>query len=309
MSTEAKSICTRRIRRAGGHDVQARREGWVALRVGGSASLLQHFHIMHALPTTALITGAASGLGRQVALQLARQGWTIAGLDVNEAPLAQLVEELRRDRRNAFAVVADVTDAPTLGAQVARVENELGPIDLLVACAGIAEETPALAMDVVQIDKIIRINLLGVTNVLAAVLPHMAARRRGHLVAVSSLASLQSLPHMMGYCASKAGLDALMESVRLDVSKHGIHVTTVCPGWTRTPQTEGRYRLDWLLSAEESAAQIVWAIGRRKRFHAYPRKLVWQMRLMRLLPQKLYDWLLCRRLSELRTDQKPVCAG
>ena len=161
-------------------------------------------------------------------------------------------------------------------------------------------------MDADEIATEIQVNLIGVSNALAAVVPPMIERRRGHVVAISSLGALQPLPRMMAYCASKAGLNALMESLRLEVAKYGINVTTVCPGWTRTPQTEGRYRLDDLMPVEASAAHILWAIRKRKRFYAYPWPIVWQLRLMKLLPRRWQDWILCRRMAELRREN-PVC--
>jgi short-subunit dehydrogenase len=133
----------------------------------------------------------------------------------------------------------------------------------------------------------------------AAVLPGMLQRRRGHVVAISSLAALQGLPRQMGYCASKAGLNALMECLRLDVKDHGIMVTTICPGWTRTPLTEGKYAERELMSVDETTEEILYAVAKRKAFHAFPWYLVWELRLISLLPTRLRDWLLLHRMGKL----------
>lgn len=245
-----------------------------------------------------LITGAASGIGRQLIIQLARRGWKTVGLDENLDGLEKLQEKLGAETFSCRAT--DVTDSASLEIEVAKLVNELGHVDLLIAAAGIATPTPALAMEPETIARIINVNLLGISNIIAAVLPGMLARRSGHIVAISSLASYRGLPEMMGYCASKAGLNALMESLWLDVKAHGLSVTTVCPGHTRTLQTEGVYEDRFLMSVEQTAAEILKAIDRRKRFHAFPWQEAMQLRLMRLLPGWLQDWLLVRRMNEVK---------
>ncbi|MBI3824261.1 MAG: SDR family NAD(P)-dependent oxidoreductase, partial [Planctomycetes bacterium] len=154
----------------------------------------------------ALITGGGRGLGRELALALARCGVTIAAVDREADGLMTLEAELRRDNRPFAWELADVTDAPSMAAKVAILEEQLGPIDLLIANAGIGKETPAADFCPDDFANLVHVNLLGVANSIAAVLPGMIERRRGHIVGISSLASLYGLPRMMGYCASKAGV-------------------------------------------------------------------------------------------------------
>jgi NAD(P)-dependent dehydrogenase (short-subunit alcohol dehydrogenase family) len=249
----------------------------------------------------ALITGAGSGLGRQLTLDLLGRGWKVAGLDRDAEGLAELAEEL--GETGAFVWrAADVTQPARLGAAVATLEGLLGPVDLLVACAGIAGETPAVGLDPAAVAHIVGVNLIGVSNTIAAVLPGMLARRRGHVVAISSLASYRGLPAQMGYCASKAGLNALLESLRLDVKRHGIYVTTVCPGPTRTPQAVGMYKAGSLMPVEQAAREVLKAIDRRKRFHAFPWSVVSQLWLMGFLPAWSREWLLNWGVNRLKGD-------
>ncbi len=246
-----------------------------------------------------LVTGAASGIGRELTLQLARRGWQTAAIDRDRAGLKELENQLRRERLGVAWQVADVTDAAFMKWAVARLSDRLGPIDLLIASAGIVAATPATAADPEAIARIIGVNLIGVSNTIAAVLSGMLARQSGHIVAISSLASFRGLPAMMGYSASKAGLNALMQSLWLDVKRKGISVTTVCPGYTRTPQSEGCFRDQCLMPVGRAAGEILWAIARRKRFHAFPRLMVLQLRLMALLPAWLQDWLLIRHQARV----------
>jgi NAD(P)-dependent dehydrogenase (short-subunit alcohol dehydrogenase family) len=244
----------------------------------------------------ALITGAGGGLGRQLALTLAGAGAAIAAIDLAAEPLAKLAEALP-GKPVAWAV-ADVTDRAALTAAVHDLVGRLGPVDLLVANAGIGLETSAVEFRAADIEAQVRVNLIGVANSVEAVLPGMLERQRGHLVGISSLASYRGLPKMAGYCASKAGLNALLDSLRLELRPHGIAVTTICPGWIRTALTANiRVPKPYLLEVEDAARHIVEAVRRRRPFYAFPPPAARRVRLLRWLPAGLSDWALRRVLA------------
>src|SRR6185369_13190118 len=134
-------------------------------------------------------------------------------------------------------IVADVTDPEGLQNAVRELETKLGPTDMLVANAGIGIETSAFAYNVHDMNKVMDVNLLGVSNSIGAVLPGMIERKRGHLVAISSIASYRGLPRMIAYSASKAGVNAIMDGLRVELKSYGIHCSTICPGWVKTPLT------------------------------------------------------------------------
>lgn len=250
----------------------------------------------------ALVTGAGGGLCRELVLALANQGAAVGLIDLRSQPLAALAEELP-GKPLAWAV-ADVTDRPALQEAVAHIEERLGPIDLLIAGAGIGKETTALAFDAADIESIVRVNLLGVANSIDAVLKGMLARRRGQLAAISSLASYRGMPRMAGYCASKAGLNALMDSLRVELRPCGIDVTTVCPGWIRTPMTNGLdLPMPYLLEPKDAAGRIIDAIRRRRPFLAFPAVPVWRLRFLSWLPCATSDRLIFRVLRSLSTKR------
>src|SRR5262249_39253247 len=146
-----------------------------------------------------------------------------------------------------------------------------------------------------DIETIVRVNLIGVSNSVAAVLPGMIERRRGHLVGISSLASYRGLPRMAGYCASKAGLNALLDALRVELKPCGIAVTTICPGWVRTAMTANvDIPMPGILEVDDAAHRIVEAIHRRRPFFAFPRPSARQVRFLGLLPSRASDWLLAR---------------
>jgi NAD(P)-dependent dehydrogenase (short-subunit alcohol dehydrogenase family) len=248
-----------------------------------------------------LITGAASGIGRQLALDLADEGAAVAALDRQPDALVVLASELRAKGRRVATAVADVTDLAALRSAVAQLEARLGPTDVLIACAGVGRETPLTPFDAAEFAATINVNLLGVANSIDAVLAGMRERRRGHLVALSSLASYRGLPRLAAYCTSKAGVNALMDSLRVELRPLGIHCTTVCPGWIKTPMT-AHLKLPGLrmMEVRDAARHIVAAISGRRPFLAFPPRLAWQLRLLRYLPRPVSDWMCDRLLRRAR---------
>jgi len=246
-----------------------------------------------------LITGAANGIGRQLALTLAAEGARIAALDIEADGLASLKAQLPPGA--CATAVADVTDLAALRKAVLQLESEVGPTDVLIANAGIGRETSARTFDADEVNAQIRVNLLGVVNSIDAVLAGMQKRRGGHLVAISSLASYRGLPLMAGYSASKAGVNAVMDSLRVELRPLGIACTTICPGWIRTPLTAS-INLPTLkmMDVEVAVRRMVQAIRARKAFLAFPPGDAWQVRLLRYLPRPLGDWIAYRHLLRLK---------
>ena len=252
-------------------------------------------------PEVALVTGAGSGIGRQLALNLAADGIAIAGIDLRSEGLQTLEKELQARGSKVAWEIADVTDVAALQRAVGSLTGRLGPVDLLIASAGLGFETAARTLDLEAFNAILRVNLNGVGNSIAAVLPDMLERRRGHLVALSSLASYRGLPLMSAYCASKAGVNALMESLRVELASSGILTTTVCPGWIRTPMTVSLKMRVPMLEVEDAAARIMKAIRRRSRFVAFPRGTRWTLALIGYLPRGLGDWMVARMFRSALT--------
>jgi short-subunit dehydrogenase len=127
----------------------------------------------------------------------------------------------------------------------------------------------------------------------------MRRRRSGHLVALSSLASYCGLPRMAGYCASKAGVNALLDALRVELKPLGIAVTTICPGWVRTPLTAPiGLPASHMMEVDEAVRRMVRAIAARRPFLAFPAGNVWRVRLLRYLPRPLRDWLAYRLMLQ-----------
>jgi short-subunit dehydrogenase len=175
-----------------------------------------------------------------------------------------------------------------------ELRRKFGYIDLLVANAGVGGTTYAVDLCENEVAQVIRVNVLGAVNSVTAVIPHMIQRGSGHLVAISSLAAYRGLPKSAAYCASKAGVSALFESLRIDLRKTGVDVTIIHPGFIKTPLTAGRMRMPYLLELDEAVRKMIWAIEKRKKNYSFPWQLASIVRACMLLPIPVYDWIAAR---------------
>jgi short-subunit dehydrogenase len=237
-----------------------------------------------------MITGASSGIGRGLALELARRGARV-GLIARRADLLdELVREVEAVGSKATAAPADVQDASSLKAAAEKIEADLGPIDILIANAGIGATRHAAEIDAAEFAKVVNVNVIGVANSVAAVMPSMVARKSGQLVAISSLAAYRGLPKSAAYCGSKAAVSVFFESLRLDLASLGIAVTIIHPGFIKTPLTAGRNaKLPFFLELDDACNRMVDAIEKRKKRFSFPWQLATIVRLGLIMPMKLYD--------------------
>jgi short-subunit dehydrogenase len=243
----------------------------------------------------AVVTGASSGIGWALAKELAAHGAKLGLVARREPELERLASEIRSGGGTAMSAAADVADrASTLDA-IGRLTAQLGPADLLVANAGVGVPTRLEPQNVPDVERMIRVNLFGVMYAIEAVLPAMLERRTGHLVGVSSLAAYKGLPGQSGYCASKAALNAYLEGLRIRLRKSGVRVTTVCPGFIRTPMTaDAKHPLPLLMTPEKAARKIVRAIARRAKVYSFPWPLAILLRLSRWAPDGVVARLAAR---------------
>ncbi len=237
-----------------------------------------------------IVTGASSGIGRSLAIELARRGAKLGLLARRGAPLAAAAGEVRAGGGQAEFRAADVTQAAHLAVAVAELEQSLGPCAVAIANAGIYKQTDGAAFDAAAVESVLATNLLGVSNLLAAVLPGMLQRGAGHVAAVASIAGLLGLPQGGAYSASKAAVITLRKSLRRALAPRGIRVTTILPGYVDTPMiTDAERRtVRGLATAEQAARRIIRAVERGRAEVAFPFGLWLQARLAGLLPWPLY---------------------
>ena len=242
-----------------------------------------------------MITGASSGIGEGLTLELSRRG-AVVGLVARRAEvLTELVGKISSAGGKAVALVADVNDADELRTQADLLRHEYGPIDVLIANAGIGALSPALDLRTEDVAAVFQVNVLGAVNSVAAVLPGMIARKQGQLVAISSLSAYRGLPKSAAYCASKAAVSSFFESLRIDLRNSGVDVTIIHPGFIKTPLTAGRQaKMPYMMELDTAVKRMVKAIEKRKKSYAFPWQLASIVRLGMVMPIFMYDWIAAR---------------
>ncbi len=240
---------------------------------------------------TVFLTGASSGIGAGLAVAVAKQGAVLALL----ARRKELLDKLRKDCEKAGGTArvfaCDVTNEDAVLAAAQEFTNEFEHIDILIANAGIGgNNAETRAMQPLAVKKVIDINLMGAVNSVHAVLPGMLKRGSGQIVAISSLAGFRGLPRSAAYSASKAGMTAFFESVRLDVKHQGVDVTIIQPGFIKTPLTSGREaKMPFIMELDDAIPLFIKAIEKKKRFAAFPWQLATFVRAGKFMPGWLYD--------------------
>ena len=219
-----------------------------------------------------LIIGGTTGIGEALAKQLESEGHKVYAAG-----------------RSSKDYAVDVLGVDSLKALRARV----GKPDIVVFCAGAYWPMGSTQIDLEKAQAILDINLKGAVNAAAVFLPDMIAEKTGHWVNVSSVAGYFGMPNSFGYSASKAGLTALTEEMYIELKRHNIKVQLVSPGFVKTRLTEkNSFDMPFIISSDKAAAIIAKGL-RQNRFEiSFPRRLVWMLKIMRVLPAKIRMFLL-----------------
>jgi short-subunit dehydrogenase len=182
----------------------------------------------------ALVTGAASGIGRAIARELAREGANLFLVDINEPALTSVVEEVRDTGVEAFGRVCDVSDVREVSATVAELTARWGGVDILVNNAGITYYGKTERMSADHWDKLLRVNLLSQIQFTRELLPSLLERPEAHVLNVCSVLGLIGMPKVTAYCTSKFAMVGFSESLRNEFGRQGLGVTALCPGFVST---------------------------------------------------------------------------
>jgi len=239
------------------------------------------------------ITGASGGIGAALAAYYARNG-AVLGLCARRLAPMQAFSASQRCAGACYRV--DVTDPASLQAAAGDFLQRFGPPDIVIANAGISVGTSGEnPEDLAAFRKVMDTNVLGMAATFQPFVSSMRARASGTLVGIASVAGVRGLPGGGAYSASKSAAITYLESLRVELYGSGVAVVTICPGYVRTPLTAvNRYRMPFIIDAEDAARRIARAIARKRRFAVIP----WQMALvsfvLRRIPRWLYDRLFAR---------------
>ena len=234
-----------------------------------------------------VITGASSGIGEALARHYSSSGDSVLGL------IARRPVDPKKFPGQVVSYALDVTDAKALEAAARDFVARFGAPDLVIANAGISIGTHGDELaDVEKLRRVLDVNVAGLAATLAAFAPSMREARRGTLAGIASVAGFRGLPGAGAYSSSKAAAIAWLESLRVELHGTGVSVVCICPGYIDTPMTQvNRYRMPFLLPADESALRIARAIAARRRVAVIPWQMAMVSVLLRLVPGWLYDRL------------------
>lgn len=227
-----------------------------------------------------------------MAIHAARHGAKVAISARSDAALREM-SSLYPD--NLFPYPLDATDGDATERGVAAIEADLGPIDIAVLNAGTHRETPVDGFKASDISDLLALNVVGHAHGLEALLPRMTGRRAGRIALVGSVAGYRGLPRAAGYCASKAGVIAMAEALKPELDPMGVSIQVVNPGFVRTPLTDRNdFPMPFLMEPEDAAKRI-WRGLHRDAFEiAFPKRFVWQLKILQILPAPLYFWAVKR---------------
>lgn len=233
------------------------------------------------------ITGASSGIGRELALSFARDGYSVAV----SARGADKLSELEALSANIKAFPCDVTDAESVAATVSAIETASGPIDLALLNAGVWHPMTASQYDLAKVKASMDVNYLGVTNALAPVMKLMIARRGGHIAIVSSVAGFRGLPKGAAYAPTKAALISLAESLYADLRIKGVRMTIINPGFIATPMTEvNTFPMPFIVSIDDAVKAIRRGLDSNRFEIVFPGRMALLMKTLRVLPYRIFFW-------------------
>ncbi|MCP1335722.1 SDR family NAD(P)-dependent oxidoreductase [Futiania mangrovi] len=245
----------------------------------------------------AWITGASSGLGRALALKMAHEGWRVAITARSEGALAEVAGEAAHGRIVPYP--CDTTDANAMADTVARIEADLGAIDIAVFNAGTHQPVHAADLEADTFRKLVEVNVFGTLNGFLPVFAAMKARRVGQIAVVASVAGYRGLPTSAAYGLTKAGLINFTEALRPEAEMMGIRLQLVCPGFVKTPLTaRNDFPMPFLIEVEDAADAFYKGLMSDRFEIVFPRVFGWLMKLYRMLPYPLALMLARRMVPE-----------
>ena len=246
--------------------------------------------------TVTWITGASSGIGRALALELAGRGATIVASARSQDRLDALAAEAPPGR--IHAVACDITDAPAIARTVAAIEDAHGPIGRAVLNAGTYAPDTADDFSYETFRQTIDVNLLGTAACVAALLPRWIDRKVGHLAIVSSVAGYRGLPRAISYGASKSALNTLCEAMKFDFDRLGLKIQLINPGFVRTPLTDQNdFKMPALMEVDDAARRIADGLDSARFEIAFPKRFVFWLQRLRGMPPALY-FPIVRRMTK-----------
>jgi short-subunit dehydrogenase len=245
------------------------------------------------------ITGASQGLGRALALELARRGRTVVASARGDDKLTDLAKEAEGRTGRIVPKPLDVTDLEVVANAVSEIEADVGPIGTAVLNAGTHTPVDGRNLKAADFRKLVEINTMGTVNCLEPVIATMTARRRGRIAVVASLSGYRGLPSAAAYGLTKAGLINMCEALRPELARDNVTVQVVNPGFVRTPLTDKNdFPMPFLMEAEDAARAFADGLASDRFEIVFPRRFAYILKVLRILPYALYFPVTARMVKD-----------
>ena len=241
------------------------------------------------MPKKVWIAGASSGIGRALAIKFANEGWQVAV----SARRENLLQNLNNNNSNIHSFPLDIKDEINTKKVFQDIIEKFQTIDICVFCAGMHDPDAEKKLSTEKIREIMETNFFGTLNCIMAVNSYFRERKSGHIAIVSSVAGYRGLPAASGYCASKAALTSLAESLYFDFKRKNIKVSLISPGFIKTPLTDkNKFPMPMIKSPEYAAEKIFIGLIRKNSFEIhFPKSFTIFVKLLKIMPNWLFFWL------------------
>lgn len=243
------------------------------------------------------ITGGSSGIGRALASQLAAAGYTVAVTAREGDEIDLLVAESAGLSGRIISFPCDVTDEAGLETTLASIEGEIGPVVLAIFNAGTYVPIAGENLSVRKFRRTFDVNLQGVINGLVPAVRNMQKRGFGHVVLVGSISAWFGWPTTAAYGASKAAINVMAQALKYDLDKINVRIQVANPGFVNTPLLQLQQTASMmpaLMSPEDAASRMLRGITRGGFEIAFPKRLVWGLKLTSMMPQPVRHWIIAR---------------
>jgi short-subunit dehydrogenase len=243
-----------------------------------------------------LLTGASSGIGYSLAKSLPKENCSLALLSRRKNTLDELVAEIKKGGK-AISYKCDVGNLDEVKNTFELIKNDFGRIDIAILNAGTSHRADVKNYCVEIAKNIFDVNVFGIINFVEQLIPDFIQRKEGMIVGVSSLAEARGFPKSGFYNASKSAASLLLESLRVELKPYNIKVLTVKPGFVRTPMTDkNEFHMPFMMDVDRAVKIIIEGIKKEKNIIQFPLTTVIGSKIVKLLPNWLFDFLMSRPL-------------
>ena len=248
---------------------------------------------------TVWITGASSGIGRALALRMAREGYRVAASARRGDELDKLQREAAAAGGEIVPVPLDITKAEEVLPALDCIEHDMGPISIAVLCAGTYAPVMARELTAAKARPVFELNLMGTVNCLERLIGRMSERKNGRIAVVASLAGYFGLPTSAIYGGSKAALINMAEALRPDLAREGVTLQIVNPGFVKTPLTDkNEFPMPFLMEVDDAVDAFYHGLHSDRFEITFPRRFSLMLRLLQMLPYRLALALTARAMPK-----------